>query len=494
MTAPSTQLPLGLKMGHGLGSVAMGVKESGLTTFFMLYYNQVLGYDPRVISLVLIVAMLVDALIDPLIGRLSDRTRSRWGRRLPWLYAAALPMALSWIFLWTNHDSGGHSTLLLLINVIAVRIFVSACEIPSASLVAELTQDYDERTGLTRFRFLFGWGGGLVTTALAYGYFLVSDTPGTNGLLNASGYQSFGIFGAGLILVSTLASALAQHRRVVALPPRPIPAGGHAMLRDVYRAFANPSFRALACGGLFIVSSYATTIAAINYMMLYVWRLTDQQIALYPFGLGFAVIGAFILVSPCHRRFGKRASAIAGALLSAIIVLLTYGARNFGFWPELGTNGAAVLLLVFFASSLLFQIITTISTSSMIAEIVEDHELRHGERCEGIFFASYFMVQKFGSALGIFIVGQLIAVAGLDGRIAPADLAPHLATNMGWIFAILTMAMAIGVALSLRYYTIDRASHEARLAIISTRAREKDGVSHPIETSGSSDEPHSVSS
>src|SRR3546814_10456111 len=82
---PARLLPTRIKAAHGLGSVTLGIKESGLTTFFMIYYNQVLGFDPRVVSLILIGAMFVDAMVDPLIGRLSDATRTRLGRRLPWL-------------------------------------------------------------------------------------------------------------------------------------------------------------------------------------------------------------------------------------------------------------------------------------------------------------------------------------------------------------------------------------------------------------------------
>jgi glycoside/pentoside/hexuronide:cation symporter, GPH family len=328
MTAPAERLPLSLKSAHGLGAVAMGVKETGLTTFFMLYYNQVLGYDPRTISMILIVAMFADAVADPMIGRLSDATKSRWGRRLPWLYAAALPMAISWAFLWLDRGAQSQSVFWLAINVIAVRLFVSACEIPSVSLVAELSQDYDERTALTRFRFLFGWTGGLITTALAYGYFLTSDVPGENGLLNASGYESFGWFGAGVIILSTILSAWGQQRRILALPTRPLPREQHSVLTDLRRAFRNPSFRALAIGALFIVAAYSTSIAAINYMMLYVWQLSDQQMTYYPLGLGVAVVASFLLVQPLHRRFGKRDIAIFGGLFSAGINLLTYAARN----------------------------------------------------------------------------------------------------------------------------------------------------------------------
>ena len=464
--APPGPLPMRIKLAHGLGSVTLGIKEAGLTTFFMLYYNQVLGFDPRTVSLVLIGAMVIDALVDPLIGRLSDATRTRFGRRLPWLYGAAVPMAIAWALLWVSPDIAKHSTLGLIVNVVAVRILVSACEIPSVSLVAELTRDYDERTTLMRFRFLFGWLGGLTATALAYGYFLTSDEPGQSGLLEAAGYTEFGLFGAAMILVTTLGSALGQHRRIVSLPPPPAAGHGNSIFADIALAFRNPAFVALASGALFIVTGYATAIASINYMMLYVWKLGDAQFAWYPLGLAIAVFGAFAAVGRAHRRFGKRDTAIAAALFSGALAFLPYAARNLGFWPELGGTASVILLLGFMTLSLFGQIVANISAASMVAEIVEAHEVDHGTRIEGVFFAGYLMTQKFGQALGIFLVGQLVAFAGLGERMRPEDLPADTATQMGWIYAGLMVAIGVLAAVGLRRYAIDRASHEARLALL----------------------------
>lgn len=470
MSAATGRLPLPIKLSHGLGSVALGVKEAGLTTFFMIYYNQVLGFDPRVVSLVLIGAMFVDALVDPLIGRLSDATRSRFGRRLPWLYIAPLPMAIAWTLLWVSPDVMTHSVVGLALNVIAVRLLVSACEIPSISLVAELTRDYDERTTLMRFRFLFGWIGGLVTTALAYGYFLRSSDPDTNGLLDPAGYGAFGLFGAAMILISTVASALGQHRHIVSQPQVAVaPQHGTSMLADIALAFRNPAFVALASGALFVIASYATSIAATNYLMLYVWRLTDSQLSWYPAGLAIAVFGAFLVVGRAHRRFGKRDTAVATIILSAAIGFLPYAARNFGWWPELASWPSVILLLSFMTLALLGQISASISTASMVAEIVEDHESRHGTRIEGVFFAGYLMVQKLGHALGIFMVGQMVAFAGLHDRMRPEELAPATATAMAWVFALMMLALALLAGLFLRRYGIDRAGHEARLAQLGER-------------------------
>lgn len=472
-------LPTRIKLAHGLGSVTLGIKEAGLTTFFMLYYNQVLGFDPRTVSLVLIGAMVIDALVDPLIGRLSDATRTRIGRRLPWLYGAAVPMAIAWAMLWVSPDIAAHSMLGLIVNVVAVRILVSACEIPSVSLVAELTRDYDERTTLMRFRFLFGWLGGLAATALAYGYFLKSDDPAQNGLLEAAGYTDFGLFGAVMILVTTLGSALGQHRRILSLPPPAAASHGHSMLADIALAFRNPAFVALVSGALFIVTGYATAIASINYMMLYVWQLGDAQFAWYPLGLAIAVFGAFAAVGRAHRRFGKRDTAIAAALFSGALAFLPYAARNLGFWPELGGLPSVILLLGFMTLSLFGQIIANISSSSMVAEIVEAHEVDHGTRIEGVFFAGYLMTQKFGQALGIFLVGQLVAFAGLGERMRPEDLAPGIAAEMGWIYAGLMVLIAMLAALGLRRYAIDRASHEARLALLGKEAGSGSAAGEP---------------
>ena len=83
-------------LSYGVGAVAYGVKDSGFGTFLLLFYNQVLGLPAATVGLVIMVALLVDAMIDPAVGFFSDRTHSRWGRRHPWMYASAVPIAIGW--------------------------------------------------------------------------------------------------------------------------------------------------------------------------------------------------------------------------------------------------------------------------------------------------------------------------------------------------------------------------------------------------------------
>src|SRR3546814_6907071 len=108
----------------------------------------------------------------------------------------------------------------------------------------------------------------------------------------------------------------------------------------------------------------------------------------------------------------------------------------------------------------------------MVAEIVEAHEVDHGTRIEGVFFSGYLMTQKFGQALGIFLVGQLVAYVGLTDRMRPEDWPEDTARTLAWIFAGLMILIGIMATAGLRRYAIDRASHEARLAALASTRRD----------------------
>ena len=124
-TPAQARLPLGLKLFHGLGSVAYGVKDNGFSTFLLIFYSQVVGLDASLVSLALMFALLADAFVDPLIGYFSDRTYTRWGRRHPWLYLAPLPLGLAWMLLWSPPDD--HTHIFAYLVVVAVLVTYATC-------------------------------------------------------------------------------------------------------------------------------------------------------------------------------------------------------------------------------------------------------------------------------------------------------------------------------------------------------------------------------
>mgnify|MGYP002875649617 FL=1 len=131
------------KAAYGFGAAAYGIKNNGFDYFFLIFYSQVMGVSAYLVSLALLIALTFDAVSDPLIGFISDNTRSRWGRRHPYMYAAAVPVAIGYFFVWNPPSSlSGDELFPFIVGIsIVVRTLITLYEIPSSALVAEITDD-----------------------------------------------------------------------------------------------------------------------------------------------------------------------------------------------------------------------------------------------------------------------------------------------------------------------------------------------------------------
>ena len=139
MSEAAQRLPLRTKLTYGFGSVAYGIKDNGFATFLLFYYNQVIGMRADLVSLAIALALIADAFIDPLVGHLSDKTRTKIGRRHPWLYAAVIPIAIAWIALWHPPSMSEWQTFVYLFLIaMIVRMTFSAYEVPALALLPGL--------------------------------------------------------------------------------------------------------------------------------------------------------------------------------------------------------------------------------------------------------------------------------------------------------------------------------------------------------------------
>lgn len=460
-------LPQRLKIIHGFGAVAFGVKDSGFSFFLLLFYNQVLGMDAGLVSLALLIALLVDAVIDPILGNLSDRTYTRWGRRLPWLYAAPIPLAFAWILMWSPPGGEAPSFLGLLGIAIGVRVLLSACEVPSVSLLPEITSDYDERTTLFRYRYLFGWCGGILMMLLAYTVFM----RGADGLLQREGYVYFGIFGAILMAISVLGSAIGQHKIAARLPEvKPPPFSLRGAFAEIFEAFSEKAFLIFAVGGLAAYVAQGMIFSISNYLNVFVWQFDQWALTAYPVVLFLSVIAMFFIVGPMHRAFGKPRSARIAALASFVILFFPYGLLLLGFWPQVGTLRSHVLLYAFLLVGNALAVVVMVSASSMIAEIVEAFQERTGRRAEGSFYSGNWLVQKCATGLGIFFTGQIIAFSQLPSEAQPGNVSQDVISSIIILFALGNGLLAVISAYWLGRFPIDRADHEARVAALNAAA------------------------
>lgn len=467
-TPAPARLPTRLRLFHGLGSAAYGIKDNGFSTFLLIFYSQVIGLDAKLVSLALMLALVVDAFIDPVIGHLSDRTYTRWGRRHPWLYLAPIPLGLSWLLLWTPPADESLIFPYLVLVAILVRTLISCCEVPSQSLVAELTTDYDERTALIRFRYLFAWGGGLLLFFLANTVFLRADETHQFGQLNPDGYWLYGVTGAVLMTTVVLVSALGQHRHVARLPAvRPERTSALTALREIIESLRHPAALILLSGAAIAISSSQMTFTISNFLYLYVWEFSETGFALLPWLLMGGVVASFILVQPLHQHLGKRKTAVVCALISVVLWVSPFALRLAGFWPETGSAASTYLLFGFVLLSNINAVMVTISAQSMLADVVEASQEETGRRTEGVFAAGWMFVQKCATAVGIGLTGLLVSYSGLPRKAIPGEVDVAVIDRLTLSYCVIVVVATAASTMIFARFPITRADHEARLAALS---------------------------
>jgi GPH family glycoside/pentoside/hexuronide:cation symporter len=452
-------------LAYGFGAVAYGVKDFGFSTFLLFFFNQVMGLPASEVGLAILCALVLDALIDPLIGTLSDRTRSKWGRRHPWMYASALPIAIGWLLLW-NPPELSHSAMLIWVFAfsVIVRSAVSAYEVPSQALSPELSADYDERTRIMAYRYLFGWAGGMAMLVASYGYFLAPHPGQETGLLNRESYLGFSICGAVAMMVAILVSALGTHHEIKHLPRldlAPQTIGGH--FRELGETVRNRAFIILMGAGICFYAAQGISFSLSNYLYTYVWGMKGADFMYLAGSLFVGVIGAFVLAPRLAKRVGKPVAAMMTMAGAALLISTPYLLRLVGLFPEPDSAVMLPLLFTIFAVNATCSVSSTILGASMMADVVEHSEVKTGRRSEGVFFAGGFFVQKCTTGLGIFLSGWILSGVGFPEGAAPGQVPGVTLDRLTIIFAGLYLLLGMSASLLYRLFPFGKAEHDARI-------------------------------
>ena len=472
--AVSDRIGMWTKLAYGFGSVAYGVKNNGFDYFLLTFYGLVVGLDERLVGLAILIALVFDAISDPLVGYISDNFRSRWGRRHPFMYASVLPVTLSYFLLWNPPYDWSQTGLFWYLTVLAViiRTFITFYETPSTALAPEMTQDYDERTTLLGYRYFFGWTGGNALAVLMWGVLLVASPEfGPDPRANLDGWRAYGIIASGLIMLGILVSALGTHHMIPTLraPPPKRSLTLPRIFAEIWETLANRSFAALFIGALFSAVAGGVSAALAFVILPLFWGFDGGQIFIWTLFVFVSAAAAFGITPFVAKRLGKKRAAITFGFLGFWVAPLPILLRLAGLMPENGDPILFPILLVVNTIDLTFIIAFSILYSSMIADLVEQSELKTTRRSEGLFSAAVTFIRKSVQGFGVLGAGFIIWLADFpesDSKLKPisADqIPPDALWRLGAYYAPTLLILWTAMIIAVSFYRIDRGTHENNL-------------------------------
>lgn len=393
-SAIEDRLPTRLCVGFGIGSLGIAILLNTVTTFFPALMTTVLGQSAGLAGLLLTVSKLYDAVADLLIGMASDRTRSRWGRRRPYLLAGAVIAGLSFLLIFMPPKLEGAALIAWMgMALVVYSTGYSLFSVPYVAMAGEMTDGYHERTRLFSFRAFFITFGQIVSSA------------GTAALISWAGGGSAGyaVMGGvtGAILTATMIACFVGTRGARFVAAQPV---SHMTKKEAAQALlTNRPFVLLM------------TIKIAQFMAIAVINTTKLLFLLNVAKVGYTGLIHLTLVQNIvaaitvpvwvriARRTGKRNAYIAATACLAV----AYGSWFFtgpglslpDIWWRGALNGLA-------ASG------TTLLSIAMLPDIMEYDRLRTGLRREGIFSGIYTIVEKLGFALGAAVTGAVLSFSG----------------------------------------------------------------------------------
>jgi len=463
------------KMFYGVGSIAYGVKDNAFSFLLIPFYTAVLGLPGTLAGLAIFIALIFDAISDPVVGYASDNWRSRLGRRHPFMYLSAVPVAIAFFFLFNPPTELSDTALFayLVILSILVRTFITFYEVPSSALAPELSHDYEERTVIFAYRFFFGWYGGLAMALLAYVVLLAPTEADPSGLTNEAGFRTYGMIAAVLMVSAILITCLGTHHTIKDLrkPPERTGVTLRQMLGEFVEAVAHPSFIALVISGI-LGAVGAGIISALDFFINgYFWQLSGPEIGVFLLGYFVSAALALLIAPAMGRLIGKKTFAVGLAIFAAFALPLPEMLRLFGLFPGPEYENLVWLLLPFRMVTICVVIMAGIMVASMISDVVEEQELRTTRRNEGVFFAARSFVQKASHGLGALVVGIAIDAIGFPRGAAPDQVPGEIVERIGMAYVPLIMFFYLSAALVLIFYRIDKARHTDNLAKLAERRR-----------------------
>ena len=465
------------KAMYGLGSTAEAMVYTTTASFLLIFYNQVRGLDPSHVGVALAIGLIVNAIFDPLVGSWSDRTRSRWGRRHPFMFASILPAAICYFALFNPPNGMGEIAELVWLtsfNVVLLQA-MTLFHTPHLALGGEMSDDYLGRSSIMSYNTFFLWIGDTLGWVLSFAWFFRATREFSNGALDASRYPVFAATFAILIILIFVSSSWWTRRYIPYLPqtqadtPRFSP---RAFWRDFVQALSNRNYVVLLFGMFFLSLMTGIRGGLWFYGASYFWQIDNSQISLFAIGsfVGY-VFGAFV-VTKLHARFDKRWTGAVALIVycvgPAMPLLLGYlGILS----PQ--TPGLLWILIVFSILQHAPYSIMTTTVYSALADIADENEVKFGVRQEGILYAARTLFARVDQAIGTALAGWVLSLIAFPAKAVPGEVPQTVLLALAGAFVLSTIPGLIA-AIFYGMLRVTRESYDSARAALAERRVEEE--------------------
>jgi Na+/melibiose symporter-like transporter len=439
-----TSLPTSQKVFWGMGGFAENLANNALLSLAYPIFGVGMGLNPLYIGLALSLSRWLDAVFDPFFGYVTDNTKSRWGRRRPWIFLGAILMSIFFAAIWftprpqTEWVSAAYLIIICTMFYFAFTIW----NIPYSGLGLEMEQDYDERTKLMVFRVTPSFIVGIAIGSL-YKITLMKDVWGGDEVVGA---RYVGVIIAVLMLITAILPALFCKERYANK------AGQEKlkMMKAIFLTFKDKPFLLLITSVFFVFVSLFFMIPLLTYISLYyvcqgskelmgtvgVYTAITQAITQL---LSMAAIGYF------SKFFDKKKVLIAGLLIGIIGYLSSW----FLFTPS--NPYLAILPPIIINIGLCA---CWVLNGSFNADICDFDELKTGARREGMFSAVFGFLNKLAIAFVTIVSSWVLVELGFQGE----DLHPnaHQLFTLRWFYIVVPVAAMIGAIIFMAKYPLTK--------------------------------------
>ncbi|MGK7942635.1 MAG: MFS transporter [Crocosphaera sp.] len=388
------------KLTYGIGELSGSLPSNILVFFFLFFLTNIAGLNPGVAGVILMIGKTWDAINDPLIGWLSDRTRSRWGRRYPWMIFGSIPLGLSCVLLWTIPPNNNQTFMIIYYTIIALIFYgaFTAVLLPYSALSAELTENYNERTNLISFRSMFSIGGSIFSLVLAELVFNWINEPKKQ-------YLILGLIIGIITIIAIFISVWGtydRYQRVQQNLPHTHQSSSLSLVEKLQLIFTNFPFICVMIIYLCAWLSVQTIAAILPYFVIHCMELSEEHFTRMAITVQGTALSMMILWNFLSQKLGKKMIYLMGIPFTIVAELGLF----------LLKPGQTKLMYIIAIIAGIGIATAYIVPWSMLPDVVDLDELKTGERREGIFFAFLVQLQKIGIAIALLVVGKILDTSG----------------------------------------------------------------------------------